>query len=332
MNAVARDRLRLRAEEVLVADGSADGLVHLRVVIDEVGQAEFQAVIALVCAGPAETDMAGRHAGAPAEVVGIQLGRLPIRGRGTLLIPASTRSGYPFSADGGIRYGVLMLKASATRAPGRGTPVKVLGTLGAGGAATVLTSWAVGRLMQSSLVTRPSRQVYEYVRARRSEQVSRRLEQAVTTMGDYPVVVPFSVLVGGLIAYEQRDWVPMPLLIGGLAAEVSLQKLLKTLVKGSKPPPEHSVGPPGDFPSGGAARTVITFGLLAHLLAKRWDTPPERLALWSIAVALMAAQGGSRLYLGRHWPEDVLGGWLFGWLILRSLIKAAEFTGSGQLG
>lgn len=195
-----------------------------------------------------------------------------------------------------------------------------------------MTSWAVGRLMQSEFVVRPSRQVYDYVRDHRSAQVARRLEQAVTTIGDHSVIVPFSVLVGGMIAYERRDWMPLPLLGGGLVSEVYLQKTLKKLVKGTTPPQESSIGPPGDFPSGGAARALITFGLLAHLLGDRWNSAAERRALWSIALGLVAAQGGSRLYLGRHWPEDILGGWLFGWLILRALIKAADLTQPGEIG
>lgn len=197
---------------------------------------------------------------------------------------------------------------------------------------TVLTSWAAGKLMQQDPIVRPSREIYEQVRAHRSPRLARRLEQTVTGMGDYPMLVPFSLLVGGLVAYDRRDWLPVPLLVGGLASEVYLQKVLKVLVKGSKPPEEQSVGPPGDFPSGGAARTAIVFGLLAHLLAERWDSPTERWAIWSIGLALIAAQGGSRLYLGRHWPEDILGGWLFGWLILRSLIRAAELARPGELG
>jgi membrane-associated phospholipid phosphatase len=228
--------------------------------------------------------------------------------------------------EAAFRYRVLVLKLSGSRSAPSAQTRRLIGQLAADGAATVLASWAVGKLMQSDVVVRPSRQVYEYVRARRSAQVARRLDQAVTTMGDYSVIVPFSVLVGGIVAYDKRDWSPLPLLIGGLASEVYLQKALKVLVKGSKPPQEHSIGPPGDFPSGGAARTVITFGLLAHLLGTQWDKPAERRALWSIAIAVIAAQGGSRLYLGRHWPEDVLGGWLFGGLILRGLINSAPVT------
>ena len=199
-----------------------------------------------------------------------------------------------------------------------------MGTLAGGGAATVLTCWATGKLMQKDAVIRPSRRAYDYIREHRSAAVSRRLEQAVTTLGDYAVIGPFSALVGGIVAYERRDWRPLPLLAAGVISEVYLQKALKRLVKGTKPPQEDSVGPPGDFPSGGAARTVITFGLLAHLLAQRWDSPAERRVLWSVATALVMAQGGSRLYLGRHWPEDVVGGWLFGWLILRTLTRADQ--------
>jgi membrane-associated phospholipid phosphatase len=206
------------------------------------------------------------------------------------------------------------------------------GALAVRGATTVLGSWAAGKLMQKDLIVRPSREIYQRVRAHRSPQLARRLEQTITGMGDYPVVVPFSLLVGGLVAYERRDWKPLPLLAGGLVSEIYLQKVLKILVKGSKPAEEDSVGPPGDFPSGGAARTLITFGLLGHLLAEHWDSPAERRAIWSIVLTVILSQGGSRLYLGRHWPEDVLGGWLFGWLILRSLIRLAGRVQPGEAG
>jgi membrane-associated phospholipid phosphatase len=193
-----------------------------------------------------------------------------------------------------------------------------------------VTSWALGKLLQSDAVTRPSRRVYQYCREHRSAALARRLDP-VTMIGDYAVIGSFSALVGGLIAYERREWAPLPLLAGGVLSEVYLQKALKRLVEGTKPAEEDSIGSPGDFPSGGAARTVITFGLLAHLLTQRWSSPAERRVIWSIVMALVLAQGGSRLYLGRHWPEDVVGGWLFGWLILRTLTTVDELVSAGQL-
>lgn len=203
----------------------------------------------------------------------------------------------------------------------------MFGTVALRGAATLGTSWALGKICQSDPVTGPSRRLYEYCRRHRSAGLSRRLDP-VTSIGGYSVIGSFSLLVGGILAYERRDWKPLPLLIGGMVSEIYFQKALKLLVKGTKPAQGASIGPPGDYPSGGAARTVITFGLLAHLLGQRWTTPAEQRAMWSVVVALVLAQGGSRLYLGRHWPEDVVGGWILGWLILQTLIRVDELTGA----
>ena len=104
-------------------------------------------------------------------------------------------------------------------------------------------------------MTEPSRRLYKYCREHRSAALSRRLDP-VTTIGGYSVIGSFSLLVGGIVAYERREWSPLPLLVGGVVSEIYLQKALKRLVKGTKPPVEESIGPPGDFPSGGAARKI----------------------------------------------------------------------------
>lgn len=218
-----------------------------------------------------------------------------------------------------FRYRWRVLRTNASR------PGNVVRTLVTGGATTLLTSWALGRLLQGDSVTQPSRRLYEYCREHRSAALIRRLD-SVTALGDYSVIGSFSVLVGGILAYERRNSAALPLLAGGLVSEIYLQKALKRLVKGTLPPQESSIGPPGDFPSGGAARTVITFGLLAHMLTQRWSSPAERRVIWSVVTMLVAAQGGSRLYLGRHWPEDIVGGWLFGWLVLRTLTRVDELV------
>jgi membrane-associated phospholipid phosphatase len=63
------------------------------------------------------------------------------------------------------------------------------------------------------------------------------------------------------------------------------------------------------LPSGHAQGAVVLWGLLAlHGGARRW--------LWAPAAALMLAVGLSRVYLGVHFPTDVLAGWAVGALVL----------------
>ncbi|MFF3457572.1 phosphatase PAP2 family protein [Streptomyces sp. NPDC002730] len=66
------------------------------------------------------------------------------------------------------------------------------------------------------------------------------------------------------------------------------------------------------FPSGHAMTAMVTCGLLLWLL--RRHGVDGRLWHWSVtaAVVSVAGVGLTRLYLGVHWPSDVLGGWLMG--------------------
>lgn len=62
------------------------------------------------------------------------------------------------------------------------------------------------------------------------------------------------------------------------------------------------------FPSGHAQTSIVVWSYLALLLRRRWFS--------LIALAAVALIGLSRIYLGQHWPTDVLGGWLIGLLLL----------------
>ncbi|MGB8215059.1 MAG: phosphatase PAP2 family protein [Anaerolineales bacterium] len=61
-------------------------------------------------------------------------------------------------------------------------------------------------------------------------------------------------------------------------------------------------------PSGHAQSAAVVWGLLAAALRKWWG--------WLVAILLIFLIGLSRLYLGVHFPHDVLLGWLIGGLIL----------------
>ena len=71
------------------------------------------------------------------------------------------------------------------------------------------------------------------------------------------------------------------------------------------------------FPSGHSTTSAIAAGLLAWAALRVLDRTTGRVCAALVAGWAMAV-GASRVYLGVHWPSDVLGGWLLAaaWLAL----------------
>ncbi|MEU5273747.1 phosphatase PAP2 family protein [Streptomyces hygroscopicus] len=98
------------------------------------------------------------------------------------------------------------------------------------------------------------------------------------------------------------------------AAGTALQQLVKAAVGRERPQWSNPVDSAhyAAFPSGHALSATVAFGLLLWLLTlhgapAKWLRPAVAVA----AVSLLGV-GFTRLYLGVHWPSDVLGGWLLG--------------------
>lgn len=68
----------------------------------------------------------------------------------------------------------------------------------------------------------------------------------------------------------------------------------------------------GSFPSGHAMMAAVTYLTLAALLARTAEHRRQQLFLLLAAILLTILVGISRVYLGVHWPSDVLGGWIAG--------------------
>ncbi|WP_188691445.1 phosphatase PAP2 family protein [Pullulanibacillus camelliae] len=67
------------------------------------------------------------------------------------------------------------------------------------------------------------------------------------------------------------------------------------------------------FPSGHAMNAIAFFGFLAFLLVTAWQTQHRRCTwIWLIASCIIVCIGLSRIYLGVHFPTDILGGYLAG--------------------
>lgn len=105
--------------------------------------------------------------------------------------------------------------------------------------------------------------------------------------------------------------------------------LLKEVFQTSRPDPSQArvifaeTGGGYAFPSGHAQTPLIFWGAIAIQLKRRWFT-------W-LTIIMVFLIGLSRLYIGVHWPLDVVGGWLIGLLVLGALTASRSFwTGEHQ--
>lgn len=149
-----------------------------------------------------------------------------------------------------------------------------------------------------------------------------------TQIGDpMPMIVQTAVAtVAFAIVYGVRWWIPVLLLPVGLAAEYTVQKGLEHVIARG-----HPFAGAGTFPSGGSARFVVVYGLVAFLALLRWPRLRRYWAVIAVLVALLAGvEGYTRLYLLMHWPTDVIGGWVIGGILLAALVSSAVVAVEGE--
>jgi|RhiMetdeSRZDD1v2_1073273.scaffolds.fasta_scaffold11210_10 membrane-associated phospholipid phosphatase len=166
--------------------------------------------------------------------------------------------------------------------------------------------------------------VLHWVSAQRIHLWDRVMTQA-TKIGDTwttrAAVVTAAVCLA--VAWRRARWLP-PVAV---AALIVVWRGLTVAIHHTIPrigPPGH---PDGTFPSGGSARAIAFYGLIAYLLWREFSGS-RRGAIWAGAVvaALGFNEGYSRLYLGMHWFTDVPSGWLYGCMLLALFITAVRLV------
>jgi undecaprenyl-diphosphatase len=147
----------------------------------------------------------------------------------------------------------------------------------------------------------------------------REMARDITSLGSIAVLGIVSFVVAAYLLLAKSPAAALLVLVavlGGLA----INSLLK--IQFARPRPDLFVPAAkvftASFPSGHAAYSAITYMTLAALLARTTGCLRLRIYFVAVAVALTFMIGVSRVYLGVHYPTDILAGWCVGsaWALL----------------
>jgi undecaprenyl-diphosphatase len=165
----------------------------------------------------------------------------------------------------------------------------------------------------------------------------------VTSLGGAAVLVLLSLAAVGYLLLSRRHGAAVFVVVS-IAGGTLLSSALKSLF--GRPRPDlvpHAVEvTSASFPSGHSMLAMVTYLTLGAVLA---EVQPQRrfkiyILGWAVFLALLV--GASRVYLGVHWPTDVLAGWCIGsawallcgsvalWLQRRGVIEPAPVNGAGS--
>lgn len=166
----------------------------------------------------------------------------------------------------------------------------------------------------------------------------REMARDITSLGSVAVLGIVSFVVVAYLLLERSRAEALLVLVAVLGG-VAINSLLK--IQFARPRPDLFVPAAkvftASFPSGHAALSAITYMTLAALLAR--TTMDQRLRYYfvAIAVALTFMIGVSRVYLGVHFPTDVLAGWCIGsawalicWAIMTRLQHKGQIEPPGD--
>ncbi|MEU7415235.1 phosphatase PAP2 family protein [Streptomyces antibioticus] len=126
------------------------------------------------------------------------------------------------------------------------------------------------------------------------------------------------------LMWRYADWWTAAWLVVTLTVGTLVQQGLKASVGRERPvwPDPVDSAQYAAYPSGHALTATLVCGVLLWLLHRHGVGP----AVWRTAVAAAAVSvvgvGLTRIWLGVHWPTDVLGGWLLGAFLTTSAIAA----------
>jgi undecaprenyl-diphosphatase len=135
----------------------------------------------------------------------------------------------------------------------------------------------------------------------------------VTALGGVIVLTIIVVAASGFLVVSRLRRAAVMVLVSVLSG-VLLSNALKAGFARARPElvPHDAPVYTASFPSGHAMLSAVVYLTLGALLCRTQSSRAIKAYILTVAVLLTVIVGISRVYLGVHWPTDVIAGWLLG--------------------
>ncbi|BBH24508.1 phosphatidylglycerophosphatase B [Paenibacillus baekrokdamisoli] len=132
----------------------------------------------------------------------------------------------------------------------------------------------------------------------------------LSAVGSSSVTIPLIIVVAVVLFIVLKHRKELILLIGGMLGSTLLNELLKRLYHRARPDIHRIIEQEGfSFPSGHSMAAFTFYGLMTFLLWRHLPSQRWRIALLVFSGCMILSIGLSRIYLGVHYPSDVIGGY-----------------------
>lgn len=145
----------------------------------------------------------------------------------------------------------------------------------------------------------------------------------ITILGDKYFIALLVVCIAAFLWVKKKRFTAAVLVIN-LADIVILNKVVKAIVKRPRPIDMLIEKDGYSFPSGHAMLTIGVYGLLIYLINKsRLDDKIKKISTIVLSIIILLV-GITRIYLGVHYPSDIIGGYLLSFAYLMIFILAID--------
>lgn len=148
----------------------------------------------------------------------------------------------------------------------------------------------------------------------------------ITDLGDTKAMIVWTIIVASIFFWKKRYIYSLGIILSIGVAEF-MAFILKNVVERHRPPAFMALVAESSpsFPSGHAIAAITFFGFLIYFFNKNITNKFSKNLLNFIFIIMIISSGLIRIYLGAHWPSDVMASYILGgvwlWIVINLIEK-----------